>query len=138
MIPSNLLMTELKDIETREDVVLMVDTFYHKVQNDELIGPVFNDIAKVDWESHLPIMYGFWTNILLGTGEYNGRPFPKHIPLPIGKEHFDRWIALFHENMDEHFHGKNADLIKQRAVNIGGVFHSKLKYFKQIQNSTES
>lgn len=109
----------------------MVDQFYQKVGEDALLGPVFNDFAKVDWSSHLPIMYGFWNNILNGTGEYSGRPFPKHIPLPIDAAHFERWITLFHQNMNELFQGNNAEMLKQRAVSIGHVFLSKLNHFKQ-------
>ena len=51
------------DILTREDIKLLVDRFYDKVQSDPLLGPVF---SHVDWPHHLPIMYNFWSSMLLG------------------------------------------------------------------------
>lgn len=44
----------MKDLQTREDIELLVDKFYDKVKEDEVIGFFFNDIAKVDWSLHLP------------------------------------------------------------------------------------
>ena len=71
------------DIRDKQDVVLMVNSFYDLVKKDELLGPIFNDIAQVDWESHLPKMYQFWESILFGAATYQGRPFPKHAVVPI-------------------------------------------------------
>jgi hemoglobin len=115
-----------KDLESREDVKLMVDSFYEKVNRDKLLGPIFNDFAGVNWDSHLEKMYDFWNTILFARGNYKGSPFPKHAPLPIQKEHFDRWIKVFHENMDEHFEGPKATDAKSRVVIIGYTFHSKM------------
>ncbi len=116
----------LNDITTEDDVRTMVDTFYDKVNKDELLSPVFNDFAAVDWSRHLPVMYAFWNSLILGIPGYRGAPFPKHIELPISREHFERWLHLFRENIDEHFAGANADLAKLRAENIAQVFQYKM------------
>lgn len=63
-----------KDLYNREDVELLVDTFYDKVKANATIGYIFNDIAKVDWENHLPLMYSFWASILLGEHSFSGNP----------------------------------------------------------------
>ena len=55
------------DISTPADIRLLIDTFYVKVQADDVIGFIFNDIAQVDWPKHLPVMYAFWEFLLLGT-----------------------------------------------------------------------
>ena len=55
-----------KDIETREDIIKLVDVFYDKVKKNEILGYIFDDIAKIDWSKHLPVMYSFWASILLG------------------------------------------------------------------------
>ncbi len=83
------------DIRNESDIKLMVDSFYEKVNQDELLSPVFNAFAKVNWETHLPRMYAFWNKLAFGKSGYDGNPFQKHIPLPIEAAHFDRWIALF-------------------------------------------
>jgi hemoglobin len=121
----------MKDITTEADVIKMVDSFYDKVNLDPKLSPVFNDFSKVDWDKHLPIMYKFWNTLLLGKQEYKGSPFDKHIPLPIDAQHFDRWIKLFHQNMDELFSGDVADQSKLRASSIAHVFKTKLEFIKE-------
>lgn len=72
----------------------LVEGFYARVREDELIGPVF--AARVqDWAPHLAQMKLFWSSVALSTGAYQGRPMPKHLPLPIDARHFDRWLQLF-------------------------------------------
>lgn len=121
-----------REIETPEDVKFMVDSFYEKVNQDQLLSPVFNDFANVDWESHLPKMYTFWESILFATGEYQGQPFQKHIPLPISLAHFERWIKLFEDNVDQHFEGEKAALAKHRALTIAHIFKTKLKHLNKL------
>lgn len=123
------------DITNEADIKLMVDTFYQKVNADEMLGPVFNDFAKVDWTTHLPKMYNFWGKLLFGTGDYAGSPFAKHIPLPINTAHFTRWVALFVENVDEHFAGDVAEQAKARATNIGTVFAAKKEFLNSQEGS---
>lgn len=115
------------EIKGESEIRDMVNSFYLKVNKDELLGPVFNDFAKINWEKHLPVMYKFWSSILLGEATYIGNPFLKHIPLPIGKEHFDRWVKLFIENIDEQFTGAVAEEAKQRAKSIADIFSLKLE-----------
>jgi len=72
----------------------LVETFYGKVRDDALIGPIFAARAE-DWGPHLAQMKLFWSSVALSTGVYQGRPMPKHLPLPIDAAHFDRWLELF-------------------------------------------
>ena len=74
----------------------LVETFYARVRDDLLIGPIFAD-RITDWGPHLGQMKLFWSSVALSTGVYQGRPMPKHLPLPIDATHFDRWLALFEE-----------------------------------------
>jgi hemoglobin len=113
-----------KDIETREDIIVLVDTFYAKVQADNKLAPVF---IHVDWEKHLPVMYSFWSSMILGEQSYRGNPFERHKSLPIDAHHFDRWLHLFTTTVDLHFSGAKAEEIKQRAQAIAGVFQHKMK-----------
>ena len=115
------------DIQTEADVKTLVDTFYDKVNADPLLTPVFNEVARVDWPAHLPRMYDFWSGLLLHTARYRGQPFLKHIPLPIGGAHFERWLALFHLTVDELFAGPVAAEAKLRAQSIAHVFETRLQ-----------
>lgn len=120
-----------KPIETRQDIELLVNSFYDKVKKDELIGPIFNEVAKVDWEEHLPKLYNFWSDLLLGSDAYRGRPFPPHIPLNLKPDHFVRWLELFFATVDEHFIGDKAQEVKSRAYRIAQNFMINLGYISR-------
>jgi hemoglobin len=121
------LQTEKHDITDRDDVKMFVDRFYEKVNADELLGPVF---AHVDWLHHLPIMYNFWASMLLGEQSYRGNPLQNHLGLPIHSEHFQRWLKLFRQTIDENFQGDKADEVKMRANSIAGIFQLKMGLIK--------
>lgn len=116
------------DITNERDVKDFVDLFYQKVNQDDLLSPIFNDISHVNWELHLPKMYKFWETLIFGSAAYKGNPFEAHIPLPIDENHFDRWISTFEETIDDLFEGPVAEHTKLRAKSIAHVFQSKLKY----------
>ncbi len=118
--------TPMRDIESIEDVKALVDAFYEQVNKDELLSPIFNDVAQVNWAHHMPQMYNFWSSILLGTQSYSGRPFPKHMVLPLEQEHFAQWLRLFGATLDRLFTGPTADLAKERAVNIASMFQYRM------------
>lgn len=119
---------DLPDIATEADVRQFVDAFYDAVMQDDLLGPIFNDVAAVNWDEHLPTMYSFWSSILLGAATYKGAPFPAHWALKehITREHFARWLALFERTIDSLFAGEMAEAAKQRAQNIAMVFQVKM------------
>ena len=119
-------MEKKRDIEGLEDIILFVDQFYSKVQKDDLIGPIFNNVIK-DWKLHLEKMYGFWNAVLFGVTGYIGNPFSKHAPLPVSEEHFDRWISLFYATIDTLFEGEIATNTKNRGETMALMFMSKLK-----------
>lgn len=116
-------MLSLPDIIDRNDVIKFVDRFYDKVKEDTLLGPEF---AHVNWLHHLPVMFSFWSSMLLGEQSYRGNPLQKHLPLPIGTVHFNRWLQLFKETIDENFSGVNAEEVKVRAQAIARVFQIKM------------
>lgn len=116
----------MKDIENRSDVKLLVDSFYNKVNEDELLGPIFNKVAAVNWDEHLPKMYDFWDTLLFASQTYKGRPFDAHMPLPLSEEHFTRWLSLFTSTVDELFEGEIANEAKTKAGNIAGIFKFKM------------
>lgn len=117
----------MKDIESHNDIVLLVDTFYQKVQQDDLIGPIFaSRIAPDAWPAHLNRMYTFWTTILLNQTGYSGQPFEKHRDMPVNQAHFDRWVSLFTNIVDSLFEGPVAHEAKYRAELMGHLFLAKL------------
>ncbi|MGB6220298.1 group III truncated hemoglobin [Haloferula sp.] len=120
----------LSDIRGREEIVRLVDRFYDKVREDQLLGFIFDDVASVDWDTHLPKMYAFWQTVLFRDGGFRGDPIGKHaklVPLTMmGREQFDQWLQVFESTVDELFVGENATHIKACASDMANVIHSKI------------
>ncbi|MDZ4752054.1 MAG: group III truncated hemoglobin [Flavobacteriales bacterium] len=112
------------DITNKLDISLLVDEFYGKVLQDELLAPHF---AHLDFMAHKPKMVFFWSFALLNEPGYTTNVFEKHRDLKIDKRHFDRWLALFHQTVDELFSGETAETAKLRASSIGWSFAEKMK-----------
>ena len=119
-------MKTRSDITTGADIKTLVDSFYERVNRDELLAPIFNQFAHVDWAAHLPTMYRFWESLLLGGNSYQGAPFPKHAVLPVQQAHFERWLELFVATVDTHFRGPKSDEAKARAVCIADTFARRM------------
>lgn len=118
-----------RDIENSHDIQQMVDAFYAKIQQDELLGPIFAErIAPDAWVPHLQTMYRFWGSQLLGEKQYQGAPYAKHRTLPVNAQHFDRWLLLFDETVNELFEGPRASTAKVKAASIGNIFLSKILF----------
>ena len=122
------------DISTQEDIQLLVNNFYDKVRLNPVIGYIFDEIAHVNWEKHLPIMYSFWGSILLSEHSYSGNPMVKHVALSrlvdLTEREFDEWRRLFNQTIDELFEGEKADVAKTRAENIARMMLYKVQQNK--------
>lgn len=126
----------MKDIENQKDIQHLVNQFYQKVTEDELIGFFFNEIAKVDWELHLPKMYQFWETLLFGNIAYKGNPMAVHFPInqrvAMEKKHFDRWILLWTKTVEENFEGEIASQAKSKARNIAQLMAYKMETARKL------
>ncbi len=118
------------DIGTLKDIKLLVDTFYGNVRKNELIGPIFNSRLEGKWQMHLEKMYTFWETVLLNKHTYFGSPFPPHAKMPVEQQHFDTWLGLWREVVDQHFVGKIADEAKWRGNKMAELFMAKIDYYK--------
>jgi hemoglobin len=116
---------KMKDIEDINDIRILVDDFYRKVRKDELLAPVFNERIS-HWQMHLDTMYRFWNAALFQVREYVGNPLAKHINLPVSGAHFERWVTLFYETLDERFEGPVADEAKRRSLIMANTFYSRI------------
>lgn len=120
----------MADINNLEDIKLLVNTFYGKVRENELLGPIFEKVISNNWEAHLEKMYRFWQTILLEEYTYSGRPFPPHAKLPITGEHFDTWLKIWNATVDDNFTGEKANEAKWRGYKMAQMFISKIEYYR--------
>lgn len=115
------------DLDSTERIAALVRDFYRQVATDDVLGPVF---ADVDWTAHIPKLVDFWTWQLLGERRYAGNPLRAHEPVharhPFGPEHYERWLALFEETVDEGYAGPLAEVAKGRARRMAGALRRLL------------
>lgn len=119
-----------RDLDTPAEIAEMVRRFYADVAQDELLGPMFNDVAQVDWSEHLPKLTAFWCRALLGQPGYVGNPFQAHAEVhrrrPFTVAHFERWLALFHETLELGWVGPCATRAADLADNVARVHSQQL------------
>ena len=118
------------DIQNITDIQLLVDTFYGKIREDQLLKDIFNTKIQDRWPQHLAKMYTFWQTVLLDEHTYYGSPFVPHAKLPVDLEHFDKWLLLFNSTVDDLFKGEKAERAKWQGQRMAEMFHSKIEYYK--------
>ena len=121
---------QLPDIAGRPDLVRLVDHFYDKVRADEKLGNVFDQVAKVNWENHLPKLYDFWDTVIFRSGTFRGNPIAAHANLlastDLGWPLFERWLELFRTAVAELFSGERAEHIVRCAEDMANVIYSRI------------
>jgi hemoglobin len=119
------------DITDRRDVMRLVNVFYDRLRDDDVLGPIFDEVAHVEWPAHLPRMYDFWDSVLFATGTFKGQPLEAHRALarltPLTSREFDRWVALFHTTVDDLFSGAMADHAKTSAARIAVILRHHIE-----------
>lgn len=124
---------ESRDIAGRDDIIRLVDAFYQDVRADDILGPIFDGVARTDWAVHLPKMYDFWETVLFGRSGFRGNPLAVHLALghrtPLGGREFGRWLELFHATVRRLFRGPVADDAMLRASRIAAVMQHHLSAY---------
>ena len=120
----------MTDIQTREDLHLLMREFYKKLLSDSKISFIFTQIAKIDLEPHLLDLVDFWEQILFDRGRYQKNVMHIHLDLnqqsKLSEEHFAIWLHYFNTTIDENFAGKIAENMKTRALSIATVMKIKM------------
>lgn len=123
-----------KDIENREDLFVLMDSFYKKLLADDSINYLFTDVAKIDILTHLPVLVDFWDMILFRSNTYSKNAMHPHMVVhsksPIQEHHFNTWLGYFNETVDELFEGDIATLAKQRALSVANILRIKIASLK--------
>lgn len=121
----------MNDIQNREDVALLVNTFYTKVRANDELGPIFNSAIK-DWDSHLIHLTNFWESQLFRKNVFSGNPLKKHVEVDennnnqLTNDLFGLWLQFWLGTIDELFEGELANLAKDRARNIASFMFMEI------------
>jgi hemoglobin len=130
------LIIMVKEIETIDDIKKLVDNFYGRIREDEILADIFNKIIQNRWPEHLEKMYRFWQTVLLEEHTYMGSPFLPHAQLPVNKEHFEKWLTLFYATVDEYFIGELADRAKWQGERMAQMFNMKIEHYRNNPSQT--
>ena len=122
-----------KQIENREDVFLLVSSFYEKIKRDETIGEFFlKTIPENEWDDHIEKLTDFWETNLFFVRKFKGNPVKAHKDVDtnfnhsIQQKHFGKWLQLWFSTVDEYFIGEKANQAKERARNIASMLFFKI------------
>ncbi|WP_245581953.1 group III truncated hemoglobin [Phyllobacterium phragmitis] len=99
-------------------VAKLVHSFYGRIREDAVLGPIFEQRVGHRWNEHLATMVDFWSSVALTSGRYSGRPHAAHHGLGLKPEHFQRWLALFEATVSEVCQGQPAAFFIDRAQRI--------------------
>ena len=120
----------MRDIENKEDLLLLVTDFYDKLLSDPAISYIFTDVVKITLDEHLPILVNFWSQSILGTGGYTNNLTQIHLDIDIKshltKELFEIWLYHFETAIDEDFSGLNCERMKNQAHNLSTIMQIKI------------
>ncbi|MDX1694139.1 MAG: group III truncated hemoglobin [Ketobacteraceae bacterium] len=110
------------DLDSAKQINRMVRQFYDKLLADELMAPVFLDVAGVDLREHLPTISLYWQKMLLGDSTYRNNTMAKHRAVhresALTERHFTTWLCYFLETVDAGFAGPYAEKAKKIARNV--------------------
>lgn len=120
----------MHDIQTQDDLYLLVNEFYKKLLDDDAINYIFTDIVKIKLEEHLPILVTFWSQGILGAGGYTKNLTQIHLDVNeqeyLSPELFKTWLNHFSNAVDENFSGTKSEQIKTQALSIATVMQIKI------------
>lgn len=126
-------MSTRREIASRDDVFLLVSTFYNKIKKDDFIGPIFLEIIPdEEWASHIDKLTSFWESTLFFKRGYKGNPMKAHIDVDvhfgnsITQKHFGKWLELWFSTVDSLFVGTKATEAKERARNIASILFLRI------------
>ncbi len=112
----------MKQLQDRSDIQLLVTTFYSKIRLNNLLGPIFNlHLSENEWIHHIEKLTDFWETNLLGKPVFKGNPTQKHVLVDynlnnaISQEHFNTWLKIWFETIDELFTGEMSEKAKEAA-----------------------
>jgi len=121
----------MNDIQTREDIILIMRKFYDKLLADDSISYFFTRTTNVSnhLEEHFETLATFWEQALFLKGGYKNNMFQKHLDVheksPFETQHYKTWLEHLHTTIDEDFKGEYAEQMKTMSQSMATVLQIK-------------
>jgi len=120
---------------TTESIAALVHEFYDGVRADPDLGPVFDAAIGANWAPHLARMVDFWSTVMVGSRNFQGNVYGKHMLLSgIKPEHFQRWLQLFVATTNRLFAPADAEEFQVVARRIAASL--QLGFFGEVKVSS--
>jgi hemoglobin len=85
-------------------ITSLVHEFYADVRAAPELNAVFSQAIGENWARHLARMVDFWSTVMMGSKQFQGNVFGKHMLLGgVEPRHFRRWLDLFESTADRLF-----------------------------------
>ena len=127
------------DLDSRKNIEHFVDLFYQRMLADEILAPIFVDVAEIDLAVHLPHIKDYWCKLLLGEKRYQRHTMNIHRQLhgkrALQASDFQRWLSFFTATVDDHFCGQRAERAKQVAASIAANMEKSLPTLQPEERS---
>ena len=118
-------MEELpQDLDSPEQIRRFVEAFYERLLADEVLAPIFLDVAGIDIRRHFGHIRAYWEKLLLGAEDYRRHTMNIHRALharrALRPSDFERWLSYFEETLDAGFAGPRTERARAIARSIAG------------------
>lgn len=127
---SRMQVADTVDLDSEANIRTFIDSFYLKVLADEVLEPIFNDVAAIDINVHIPIIVQYWQKLLLGQKGYSRHTMNIHRDVhrksAFTAEAFDRWLTLFTQTARLEYSGPYTDKAIKIATSIAENMHVSL------------
>jgi hemoglobin len=129
-------MDTMPDLGFESAMPEVLRTFYGRVREDDLLGPIFN-AAVHDWGEHLGRIGDFWSSVMLGSGRYKGDPVGKHLPhaAHLDRTRFERWLQIWGETTSEMLPHARAEALQAKARRIAESLQLAIEFPSPAQKA---
>lgn len=122
-------------VTNEAEIERLVRTFYARIREDAVLGPIFDKAIGEDWEPHLLKMCDFWSSVMLTTGRYKGQPMRAHLKLKtVTPKHFDCWLVLFRATAEEVCAPETAERFVEKAARIAESLQLGMFFRPQVHD----
>lgn len=118
------------------EIADLIATFYGRVLQDALLGPIFNKHVK-DWDAHFPRMQDFWASVVYKVGRYAGNPLQVHRALgDLDASHFQRWLMLWEQTVQDQVKSDIGPSLILNAQRMGQAMSARLEQDRRPEAQT--
>lgn len=127
------------DIRNKADIQSLVDTFHRRLRQDPEFDLLFEHFAQKNETEHLEAMTAFWESALFQAGVYKANTLDIHLDIHfqyrLKAAHFNHWLVVFQETLEDLFDGPNARQALEKAISMASVIKMKIDHLDGLRQA---